>query len=287
MKSSFEWVVIDSSNISERLPAPRLESSHKRSFGKLQIVAGSRKYPGAAKLCALGAFKAGCGYVHLETEAPEEILRDLPELIPGFDPNSNAFVVGPGLDPSPRELSHILRRIPPSKPLLLDGGALAHWDQLDLKDRECVVATPHEGEFAKILEASKTQGISWSAERIRSDRPGALLEFARHTLHVTLLLKGARSLVFSKSKIFEIHAGSVAMATAGQGDLLAGVLGAYLALGMSGEQASVVAAYLCGHAADELSTGADPQGVLAHEVASRIPTTLKNLRSTPAEPTRR
>jgi NAD(P)H-hydrate repair Nnr-like enzyme with NAD(P)H-hydrate dehydratase domain len=69
------------------------------------------------------------------------------------------------------------------------------------------------------------------------------------------------------------------MATAGQGDLLAGVLGAYLALGMDVEDAAILASSLCAMAAERLGQEGELQGVLAHEVASELPRLIKSLRA--------
>jgi len=267
--------IFEVSDLRARLPPLRAHDAHKYSFGRLQLVAGSKKYPGAARLCALGAFKAGCGYVCLETQAPFEVLRELPEIVPGFDPNCSAFVVGPGLDPklSEAELAELIARIPKDRPLLLDGGALKHFAALDLKGRSSLVVTPHDGEFIAMMSAE----CSW--EQLQSDRVGTARAFASQMPEITLLLKGSPSLILSKGQIWIMNRGNASMATAGQGDLLSGVVGAYLALGMNPLDSALVGASLCALIAEELSTEGESQGVLAHEVASQIPFFLKRLRA--------
>lgn len=270
-KSVFQRV--EESDLRLRLPPLRPLASHKRSFGRLQLVAGSSHYPGAAILCALGAFKAGCGYVCLESDAPVEVLRDLPELIPGFFSDSDAFVLGPGLDGAwtAERLKKLCSAVPKDKPILLDGSALKYFAELELRGRSLVL-TPHEGEFAALL------GSEWSAEKIREDRPKAVEEFKKRYPELTLLLKGAPTLIHGDGQSWSMDFGSVAMATAGQGDLLAGVLGAYLALGMKGVDAAILASSLCALAARELSKNQEPQGVLAHEVAAGLAAAVARLR---------
>ncbi|MEO6459966.1 MAG: NAD(P)H-hydrate dehydratase [Bdellovibrionota bacterium] len=262
------------SDIRQRLPPPRPRDAHKYSFGRLQLIAGSASYPGAARLCALGAFKAGCGYVCLDTEAPLEILRDLPEVIPAFSPDCDAFVVGPGLDArwNADRLRMSLNDIDPSKPLLLDGSALGFFGELKLGHRKNLVLTPHEGEFSKIL------GAEWPVARIREDREAAVRHFSKDYPHGTLLLKGPSSLISSGGAMWVLHRGNASMATAGQGDLLSGVIGAYLALGLGPENATLLGASLCAISAEILSAQGESQGVLAHEVADEIPVLLASLR---------
>jgi hydroxyethylthiazole kinase-like uncharacterized protein yjeF len=254
---------------------PRPPGGHKRSFGKLQIVAGSLAYPGAARLCALGAFKAGCGYVCLETEAPIEIVRDLPEIVPGFFDDADAYVVGPGLDPARdgARVRALLARVPADRPLLLDGGALAFATLESVASRgAALVLTPHEAELARLL------GKGWDAESVRRDRSRALEAWAGLLPLATRLLKGSPTLIQSgDTALRSMTFGSVAMATAGQGDLLAGVIGAYLALGLEPLVAAALGSSLCALAARDLSTGSASQGVLAHEVAAQLPATVARL----------
>jgi hydroxyethylthiazole kinase-like uncharacterized protein yjeF len=266
--------LFDDQTLKLTLPPPRPANAHKKSFGSLQIFAGSAAYPGAALLCSLGAFKAGCGHITIETESPLEILVNLPELIPGFNEKADAFVVGPGFSPNlnSKDLSQILAKIPNDKPLLLDGGALRLINSHEIHARTALVLTPHEGELASLL------GPEWTATQIQQNRLKAVEFFATKYQQTTLLLKGSESLVYSKGKVLQLIHGNVAMATAGQGDLLSGVIGAYLALGLDTSRATAVAASLCALAAEELSNHVAKQGVLAHEIGKQLPFTLEKIR---------
>jgi hydroxyethylthiazole kinase-like uncharacterized protein yjeF len=268
---------LDKKYLKSLLPPKRPIRGHKKSFGNLQIVAAGRKYPGAGILCCLGAFKSGCGFVRLDSESSGVIIAELPEVVPGFDPAATAFVVGPGIDVKTQrgKIRALLKKIPKESPLLIDGGALGIWIDTKPAKNSRVVLTPHEGEMAYLL------GLS-SAKSVKSNRLAALKKLAKSFPKATILLKGSPNLVASGKHIFEIPWGSVAMATAGQGDLLAGVIGAYLALGLKSERAVLLGVSLCALVADLLSRNRESQGVLAHEVAEGLPKIIAQLRKGPS-----
>lgn len=257
-----------------RLPPLREPRSHKRSFGRLQLIAGSREFPGAARLVALGAFKAGCGYIALDTEKPAEILCDLPEIIPGFFPDFEAAVVGPGLGEKLdwKKISDQLLTLPKTSSVVVDASALDSFPRIYRPGRAWLL-TPHEGELARML------GAEWTVEKIRRDPRQALQEINQHYTGVTWLLKGSPTYICSANEFWSMPWGTVAMATAGQGDLLSGVIGAYLANKMAPLDAALVGSSLCALSALDLAQGGEPQGVLAHEVATQFPRTLARLRN--------
>jgi hydroxyethylthiazole kinase-like uncharacterized protein yjeF len=261
------WQTLDRDIL--RLVPPRPADANKYSFGRLQIVAGSRKYPGAAFLCALGAFKAGCGYVALESFAAAEVLAKIPEVVLAHDEKATALVVGPGLplDESARWRGHLEAKLPK----LIDASALALLTAPELARFERTVFTPHSAEAARIfgLAAEDVDGNPASTEaRVRF-----LENHVAPRLHAssTFLLKGRETLILHKSAIRLVPTGSVAQANAGQGDLLSGVIGALLAQGLDGFEAAQLGAYSLGLAADRLSQGLYPAGVLAHQVAEELP----------------
>lgn len=264
---------LSENDIAKLLPPDRLKTSHKYSFGRLQLMAGSLKYPGAALLCALGAYKAGCGYVSLHTSAPIDILKQLPEIVLGFFPESDAFVIGPGIESflKKKSLTKLIKKITQKKPILLDGSALEYFSHLDSKRNE-IVLTPHEMEFSKLC------GPQWPIERIKADRLGAVTFFVEKYPDITLLLKGSTSIIYSEGTTNTISFGTVGMATAGQGDLLTGVIGAYLALGLSPKHSTILGASLCAMTASALIKNGEAQGVLAHEVAEGLPFEIARIR---------
>ena len=243
----------------------RPPDANKYSFGRLQIVAGSKKYPGAAFLCALGAFKGGCGYVALESFAATEVLAQIPEVVLTFDEKATALVVGPGLslDESSQWAKHLDAKIPK----VIDASALDLLKAKDLSHFENTVFTPHAGEAARIFGMKSSDIDACEEARLSFLRTRVMPELAASSC---FLLKGHRTLILSAGEIFLVPTGSVAQANAGQGDLLSGVLGALLAQGLSPVDAAQLAAYSLGFAADRLTKNSYPAGVLAHEVAAEL-----------------
>ncbi len=246
--------------ICEYLPKRRSDG-HKASFGKLQIVAGSRRYPGSALLCAQGAFKAGCGFVYLQSEVAEWALLALPELISGWGEKCTAFVLGPGLEEAeqvPAVQEFLKQNL--DLPGVIDAGALF----LPQYPRGPKVFTPHPGEAAKTL--------GWSLNDVQADRPRAVLALQKKVgAENAIVLKGEKTLVAWNNTLFINPTGSVAMATAGQGDLLSGIIGAFLASGLDVGRAASLGVYLHGATADLLAQDGINRGVLAHEVAEALP----------------
>jgi len=246
----------------------RPKDSHKKSWGSLQIVGGQKGFAGAGILCALGAFKSGCGYIALLSD-DRTALKSLPELILG-EITASAYVVGPGL----RNLkAGIFQKILKSaKPLLVDAGGIALLPKYleKVRARASTVITPHPGELAKLMGTTTTL--------IQKDRVAALKN-AGEKWQITILLKGHKTLVYHDGEIFLIPTGNEGMATAGQGDVLSGIIGALLASGMEVKDATITGAYIHGLAADRIAKRKKlRQGILAHEVAEEVAPLMTEMR---------
>ena len=257
--------MLDANVIANLLPK-RAPASHKGSFGRLEIWAGSERYPGSALLSARAALKAGCGYVYVSSSIAHEIVAALPEVIPGLCPSGlTARVMGPGLGDTvlPSSWWSTLGSVP----LLVDGDGLWFWQAA--KFLSPVVITPHPGEAAKLLKCS--------TDEIQKDREGSLKRLLNlMPTGSVAILKGSETLIGCGSRIEMNSTGSVSMASAGQGDVLSGIIGAYLAAGLSLWDAACCGVFVHGLAADRLAVGVT-QGVLAHEVADAIPETVATL----------
>ena len=280
-----------------RLLGPRPPDSHKGSFGRLAIVAGSRGKSGAAILAARGALRAGAGLVtvfcaeSLEpvvvTALPEAMTLGLLEesgaiaegaatralaALASFD----AAVVGPGLSTSPATVGFLRRLLKVRIPMVCDADALNAFagNPRVFAGR---VLTPHPGEAARLL------GVSTSD--VQADRLGAARRLARASGGV-VLLKGAASLVASDAgrSVTVNPTGTPLMATAGAGDVLAGAIGAFLAGGLGSVDAVVAAAWLHGAGGEMLERRLGDAGLLAEELADALPLARKRLseRSAPA-----
>jgi NAD(P)H-hydrate epimerase len=274
----------DASDIPALMPRfPK--DAHKGTRGALMVVGGSETFRGAPLLAGLGALRAGCGLVFLAVpdfmaaEAssflPEAILLPLPSkggfiryrtvekaVSPWFE-KCGAIVLGPGIGRNlESELVTNWVRDEWKKPLLIDADALHNIGSADRKDipqnrRDSVVITPHEGEAAFLLGTS--------AKKVAANRMSSCADLSGR--FGTALLKGPHTLICSASERRVILEGGPELAIPGSGDVLSGVIGAYLASGMSCVNAATLGALLHGTAARSC---ARKGGMLASELADGI-----------------
>ncbi|HTY41070.1 MAG TPA: NAD(P)H-hydrate dehydratase [Thermoanaerobaculia bacterium] len=291
------WLT-ESSDIRTLLP-PRPGEAHKATFGRLAIVAGSRGKTGAAILAARGALRGGAGLVTVFcAESLEGVVvgalpeamtvglaeergvlseRAVPallEALAGFD----AAVVGPGLGTAPGTVRLVEAMVSRARiPLLVDADALnafAGRPAFFRRRRAATVLTPHPGEAARLLATT--------AARVQADRLGAARSLARRS-GATALLKGARTLIAAPAGEVAVNpTGTPLLATAGSGDVLAGLIGAFLAGGLAARAAAVAGAWLHGAAAEALAPRLGDAGLLAHEVADAVAGVRAALRDRPS-----
>lgn len=262
------------------VPGPR---DDKYSRGVLGVVAGSESYSGAAVLCCTAAVGAGLGMLrYVGTPTPASLVRAaVPEAVLGAG-RVQAWVVGPGLDATVdgdtarEQLDAARQALGSDVPVLVDAGGL---DLLDGPRAAPTLLTPHAGELARLL--SRLAGVEVTraevtASPVRSARRAADLTGA------TVLLKGATTLVVAPTaEALPIRSQNDAppwLATAGAGDVLAGVCGALLAAGLSPLDAGSLGALVHGVAADRANPGG-PLRALA--VAHGIPGTVARLLTRP------
>lgn len=268
------------------VPAP---DDDKYSRGVLGVVAGSEAYPGAAALTVSGALRAGVGAVHYvgPRRAQALVLQHRPEAIVHEPadashtlPRASAWVVGPGVADHAGQEAVVGAVLASGLPMVVDAGALeavarsrAAGARLAPPDR--VLFTPHERELVRTLDALRHDV---TAGDVRSDRLAharLLAEAAR----ATVLLKGSRTIIASPGgAVRELPAAPAWLATAGSGDVLAGIAGALLASGLSAADAGAAAAWVHARAA-EIASGGGP--ILAMDVADMVPAVVTSLLSGP------
>jgi hydroxyethylthiazole kinase-like uncharacterized protein yjeF len=246
---------------------PRAADAHKGDFGRVIVVAGSIGKAGAAVLCAQGAMRAGAGLVTVAapkscqatiaahaSEYMTEGLDETPEgtvhvsavsEVLGID--ADVIVAGPGLGRGPAVTTFVRELLDKCEgPLVLDADALnAFADQPALligREGRDLIITPHPGEMARL--------VGCTVEDLQANRIDIAVDFAkRHHLYV--VLKGYRTLVVTPDeKVFVNPTGCPGMATGGTGDVLAGMLGAWLAQLLDAEAACKLAVYLHGSAGE-------------------------------------
>lgn len=259
------------------------------------VVAGSRAMTGAAVMSVRGAERAGCGITFLATSAgaapavdvalTETIVHGIQEDDSGGmrpeaaedilnrSGRATALVVGPGIgsgEGGRRLVEAILAGT--EAPVLLDADAvtaLAGTDVLARRDAPTVV-TPHAGELGRLLGSGAKEV---SAHRLRSARKAA------HDNGCCVLLKGSDTLVVDGDRVAVNPTGGVALATAGTGDVLSGVIGALLSRGMEPFDAARVGAWAHGRAAELWlrETGWPAESMVATDLLGFLPPAIGEL----------
>jgi hydroxyethylthiazole kinase-like uncharacterized protein yjeF len=282
--------LIDSSEIRTRLTTPddvraalpgRRPDAHKGDFGRVLIIAGSLGMSGAPSLAAMGALRSGAGLVHLLVPAAiaGEVSARHAEVMthPASEPclpaileiaaACQAVVVGPGMSCCERTSAIVDAVISKVRvPLVLDADAinvLAGRAQALREAGTPVVLIPHPGELGRLM------GVG--ADEINRDRLGWARRAAMET-GATVVLKGARTVIADKSgEAYVNPTGNPGMATAGMGDVLAGVTGSLCAAGLDSLAAGYCAAYLHGLAGDFAARERGVDGMVAGDVLAHVP----------------
>jgi hydroxyethylthiazole kinase-like uncharacterized protein yjeF len=263
-----------------RLLPKRPWTAHKGTNGHLLVIGGSPGMTGAVALASSAALRAGCGLVtaglradlaFLEKPA-EVIVTPWPELIHRWE-DFRAIVFGPGL--SKREdgellLVELLQRSKAPSVIDADGlNILAANPKLFKEFKQPAVLTPHPGEMARLT------GLT--VPEIQADRIGLARRYAAEW-RVTIALKGARTIIAAPDgRIFINPTGNPGMATAGTGDVLAGMIGGFIAQGLEVTAAAVAGVYLHGLAGDLAALQFGPVGVIAGDLIADIPIAIKKV----------
>lgn len=249
------------------VPAKRDEDT-KYTAGSVLVVGGAAGLTGAACLAARAAFRADAGYVAvaapeeslpvLETLLVEAVKRPLQEALEAAD-RASALALGPGLGRD-EERKALVRRLleETDLPAVVDADGL--WELEPFEREATTVLTPHSGELGRLLG----QEAAWvDAHRLQAVRRAA------DEFRCTVLLKGADTLVTQcyKERVL-VHGGSPALATAGTGDVLTGVIAAFLAKGLDGVTAAAAGAAVHARAA---ALAGKPRGLVAGDVVEALP----------------
>lgn len=269
--------------IAARWPVPQ-RSAHKYTRGVLGIVAGSDRYPGAAVLAVLGAVQSGvAGIARFVGPAgvTAQVLTAVPEAVPGIG-QVQAWLLGSGVENDDEQDRAIDTALSSGLPCVVDAGALEACVQRRLVGDRPVSAdrmllTPHAGEMARIMRWLG-QDVSRGEIEARPRHYG--LEIAK-TLDVTVLVKGSVTLIARPDGLVASQAEAPAwLATAGAGDVLAGIAGGLLAAGLDAFDAGEMAAFIHGRAAALAHRAHRGGPVTASAVAHATPGTIGELLTT-------
>ena len=271
--------LVEAADVRRWLP-PRDRQSHKWSH-PVRVVAGSEGMPGAAALVCAAAMRAGAGIVHLSSRhadraqfPTETVHRPLPDgdwaaFVASDQSRFASLVIGPGLgrgDDVALEVREVLERT--GLPTVVDGdGIVASVDPRGghgtlLTRTAPTVLTPHDGEFAAL------GGDTGSDDRVEATRGLA------QRCGCTVLRKGPTSVIAEPGgRTYLVTSGDERLATAGSGDVLAGILGAFLARGVAAPEAAAAAAFVHGMAGSSLPV----EGAIARDVVSTVADVLNGI----------
>ncbi|MER3415974.1 MAG: NAD(P)H-hydrate dehydratase [Gemmataceae bacterium] len=293
--------ISDATRVTElpRLPT-RPADSHKGTYGRVLVVAGSRDMSGAAILAGLGALRGGAGLVQLAVperiqpvvaafnpcyltyglpcDAYGHLAHDAAEALWEVAPQADVLALGPGLGLD-EAIVHLVKEVLRTweRPLVLDAdglNALAQIGPAALRtgpapDTPLVrVLTPHPGEFARLCGLTTRQ--------IQEQREAHAVAFAR-SYGVTLVLKGHGTIVSDGTRVFCNPTGNPGMATGGTGDVLTGLIAALLAQGIEAFAAAQLGVYLHGLAGDLAARQLSMPALTALDVADFLGPAMRHL----------
>lgn len=267
---------------------PRTSRSNKGTYGKLLIIAGSINMAGAAYLCAKSAYRTGCGLVKIVTrdENRNALQTLLPEAIldtygDDFDEKhlekcidwADGIVIGPGIgcnNISFQITDKVIRYS--TKPIVMDADALNIVSQdkslLSNKKAEMIV-TPHLGEMARLSMRT--------IEDIQNHLTEVAREFAQ-TYRVTCVMKDAHTVISTPNEMTYLNlSGNDGMATAGSGDVLAGIIGSLFVQHNSMIQSAVLGVYIHGLAGDAALLSNGKSGIIADDIIDGLKSIWKRV----------
>ncbi len=287
--------ILDIDTALRDLPVRRADS-HKFQCGSLLIVAGSRRYSGAAGLAAVSALRTGCGIVYLagpesirtavQGSFPEIIFISLPETgsgsisaegaaaIPG-ELRIDAAAIGPGITTDDETVSFVKKFVAGCEvPLLIDADGInafsGRFSELKkLADGKEIVLSPHGGELKRLTGEKVPPGPSGGFEKLVS---------LVGCTGITLVHKGAPTVIAHPDGRIDVNVfGHPGMATAGSGDVLTGAIAGLLAQNTPASAAARLGVYLHSRAAEIAADDVGERGMIAGDCRDALPAAMKEL----------
>ena len=265
------FLPLDLTQLIHTLP-PRAFDAHKHSCGHLLIIGGDTGMPGAVLLAAKAALRMGAGLVSIATHPdhahylpihqPELMSHAISEAdaLVTLLKQSSAMVVGPGCNPNnPWSRQMIKAALQTDCPLVIDAGALA--PAVCHPQSQHFVATPHAGEAARLLDTSSML--------VNQDRQTTIQTLQQH-YGGCWLLKGPNTLLTNGTQSAQCPYGTPALATAGTGDVLSGMIGALLAQGVDCFTAASISVCMHARAGELAETHFGTRSVIASDVITQL-----------------
>ena len=260
------------------LPHPRRNNTHKVDYGHVLIVGGQPSMSGAVRLAGMAALRCGAGLVTLcvhpdnvaiaASQHPELMVASWDEFVQ-LASKATVLVVGPGMGKT-AEAEAVLQQVSAiDKAMVIDADALETPLLSSLVAKE-VVLTPHPGEAGRLL--------SMSAREVQQDRVAALRKLTQQWGFVSVL-KGSGTLIAKDSDPIALcAAGHPGMATAGMGDVLTGMVAAYLAQGLDARDAACTAVCIHALAADDFARQHNADSLIASDIINGIGAVTRRVR---------
>jgi len=272
-------------NVVPRSLLVRRADTHKGDYGHVLVIGGSVGLTGAPILCGLAALRSGAGLVSLavpqavyriiarKAEA-ELMVHPLPRALPALLKRADVIAIGPGLSRGPAQralVRQLLARV--RQPIVIDADGIIALKGLKKLKRSSgaggIVLTPHPGEMANLL------GIP--IKEVQSDRKRIALQTAKR-LNAVIVLKGHRTVAASPSGAVYINAtGNPGMATGGTGDLLTGMIAAFIGQKMDPFTAAKAAVYLHGLTGDIAAKRIGQVSLLAGDLLASLPAAFRRI----------
>ena len=273
---------------------PRKRDAHKGNFGRILIIAGSSGMMGAACLTARACLRAGAGLVTLAvpnsllpiaackltcamtTPLPEtksqSFSQEAEEKILSLAENMDVVALGPGLSQHPDTIMMVQSLLPKlNKPIVLDAdglNAIAHHPEILRTRKNITIITPHPGEFSR-LTGQKIHEIS-------KDRLNIAQKFATD-FHCFVVLKFAPTMVVDSNQYYQNTTGNPGMATGGSGDVLTGIIAAFLGQGLDAFAACQLGVYIHGKAGDLAALKYGEISMIASDILDCLPKAIQKL----------
>jgi NAD(P)H-hydrate epimerase len=262
---------------------PRLAGTHKGTYGHVGIIAGSPGRSGAAVMCARGAIRTGAGLVTVMTDAETAKIVHVGSVesmtfrggdVGEFLQKKTAALIGPGLPDNDRTYNWVRSTVAAIElPLVIDASGLNAFagraNEINPQGRPRVI-TPHPGEMARLLGIETKDVLSARIDVARK---------AAKDSNSVVVLKGHQTLIADREGHVNVNpTGNPGMASGGMGDVLGGMIAAFLARDVDPFDAACAAVYIHGFAGDLLKEEMGDTGLAALDLAERIPKAIQRLR---------
>ena len=303
---------IEQADASFLLPE-RTRYSHKGDYGHVLLVAGSIGKTGAALMAAEACLRTGAGMITIgvpetlmsvfQERVTEEMVLPLPDnghgiitekaaetILDFLNRKADILAIGPGISTGPN-ITKLLRTllISVTTPMVLDADAInsiAGNTELLSKVKAPVILTPHNGEMARLLSKGNAEDeimpeieLNELRKTIEKNRINAAVSFTKKT-GTYLILKGVPTIVSEpEGNAFINTTGNPGMATAGAGDVLTGIVAAFLAQGLNPSDAAILGVYLHGLAGDLAASEKGMHSLIATDIIGKIPEAFKHLKN--------